>query len=241
MRLRVMAVDDELLARQRLERLLTAMADVELAGVFDSGQHLLAAVRSEAPDVVLLDVQMPDLGGLEVASLLDGAAAMIFVTAHPQFAVRAFDVDAVDYVLKPVEAGRLKAALDRARTRLQTARPAGAAVAVGRRLPVKTRQGVVLLDVAELTHAVLEDELVTLYSEALSWLSDWSLTGLEEALEQRAPGRFLRVSRQAIVNLDKVALLEPQESGGYLAQLVGGGVVTVSRQAARQLRRDLGV
>ncbi|PKN58342.1 MAG: DNA-binding response regulator [Deltaproteobacteria bacterium HGW-Deltaproteobacteria-14] len=218
------------------------MADVEVAGVFDSGQRLLTAVRAEAPDVVLLDVPMPDLGGIEVASLLEGAAAVIFVTAHPQFAVSAFDVDAVDYVLKPVEAGRLKAALERARTRLAATRPAaGEGIAVGRRLPVKTRQGVVLLDVAELTHAVLEDELVTLYAEALSWLSDWSLTGLEDALEQRAPGRFLRVSRQAIVNLDKVTLLEPQESGGYLAQLVGGGAVAVSRQAARQLRRDLGV
>ncbi len=245
MRLRVMAVDDELLARQRLSRLLTAMGDVEVMGVFESGLALIEAARQDPPDVVLLDVQMPDLGGLEVAHLLAGEAAIVFVTAHPEFALAAFDVEAVDYVLKPVEAGRLKAALDRVRNRRVARAPIAASgvvasPGVSRRLPIKTRLGVVLVDAAELTHATLGDELVTIFAEGHGpWLSDWSLGALEEALEQRLPGRFLRVSRQALINLDKVELLEPQETGGYLARLTGGAVIAVSRQAARLLRRDL--
>lgn len=227
--MKVVIADDELLGRQRLERLLGAIEGVVIAAVASGGKEALAAVREHAPDVVLLDIQMPDLTGLEVASLIDGTA-VIFVTAHAAYAVEAFALAAADYLLKPVDAVRLKAALDRVR-----ARPTSA-IAL-QKLPVKTQKGVVLIDPADVTHAVLSDELVEIATESKTWLTDWTLN----ALEARLPERFMRVSRQAILNLDKVALLEPTESGGYLAKTTGGAVVQVSRQAARDLRRALGI
>ena len=102
---------------------------------------------------------------------------------------------------------------------------------------MKTQKGVVLLDPQDITHAVLNDALVEIATETKTWLSDWSLN----ALEARLPSRFLRVSRQALLNLDKVALLEPTDSGGYLAKTTGGAIVQVSRQAARDLRKALGI
>jgi len=228
--MKVVIADDELLGRQRLERLLGAIDGVVIAAVAAGGKDALAAVREHAPDVVLLDIQMPDLSGLEVASLLDGSVRVIFVTAHAEFAVEAFSLAAADYLLKPVDLLRLKAALDRVRTRSPTS-------GSFQKLPVKTHKGVVLIDPADITHALLSDELVAIVTESQTWLSDWTLN----ALEARLPDRFMRVSRQAILNLEKVALLEPTESGGYLAKTTGGAVVQVSRQAARDLRRALGI
>jgi two-component system LytT family response regulator len=227
--MKVIIVDDELIARQRLERLVGAIDGVSVAAVASGGKEALAAVREHAPDVLLLDVRMPDLSGLEVASLLDGVP-VIFVTAHAEHAVEAFSLAATDYLLKPVDPQRLRAALERVATR--TSRPGPTS-----RLPIKTQKGVVLVDPVEITHAVLSDELVEIATEAQTWLSDWTLN----ALEARLPDRFVRVSRQAILNLDKVALLEPTDSGGYLARTSGGALVQVSRQAARGLRRALGI
>ncbi len=227
--MKIAIVDDELLGRQRLERLIRALEGVELVAICASGQEALQAVREHRPDVLLLDVQMPDLTGLEVASLLEGEVAVIFVTAHAEHAVQAFAVAATDYLLKPVDAQRLKSALDRLRPR-----PSTSALT---RLPIKTQKGVVLLDPQDITHAVLNDALVEVATETKTWLTDWSLN----ALEARLPPRFMRVSRQALLNLDKVALLEPTDSGGYLAKTTGGAIVQVSRQAARDLRKALGL
>lgn len=227
--MKVVIADDELLGRQRLERLLSAIDGVEVIAACSGGREVLAAVREHAPDLVVLDVRMPDLSGIEVASLLDGVQ-VIFVSAHADHALEAFSVAAVDYLLKPVDAQRLKAALERVASRARTKEPLS-------RLPVKTHKGVVLVDPAEITHAILAGELVAIATEARTYHSDWTLN----ALEARLPDRFMRVSRQAIVNLDKVSLLEPTDSGGYLARLSDGAVVQVSRQAARELRKALGL
>lgn len=227
--MKVVIADDELLARQRLERLLGAMDDVEVVAVAVNGADALAAVRAHAPDVVLLDIRMPDLTGIEVAKLLDRDAAIVFVTAHAEHAVEAFGVEAVDYLLKPVDAGRLRAAIERAGKRKA---PSGET-----RLPVKTQKGLVLIDPKDVTHVALDGELVSIHTTTRAWISDWSLN----ALEERLPERFVRVSRQALLNLDHVEVLEPTESGGYLAKTKSGALVQVSRQAARNLRRSLGL
>ena len=224
--MRVVLADDEALARARLERLLGDM-QVEVVGVASGGREALRLVREFAPDVVLLDIRMPDLGGLEVAELLAGEATVVFVTAHAEHAVEAFGVAAVDYVLKPVEPERLALALERARSRT----PRGP-----ERLALKTAKGIVLLDAARISHAVLDGELVTIHCDGRAWISDWSLA----ALEARLPNSLVRVSRQALLNLDAVEVLEPIDTGGYLAHTRGGAVVAVSRQAARKLRRGFG-
>ena len=241
MTLRVLIADDEQLARARLTRLLTSMEDVTVVGEAKDGEDVLTKVRAGGIDVVLLDVQMPKLTGVEAIALwpVDGPW-VVFCTAHAEHAVKAFEIDAVDYLLKPVEPDRLKKALDKARQR-ETRETFSAAVKKHQaipRLPVQTRQGLVLLDPGVITHAVLEGELVTVHTKDASFLTDYSLNDLE----QRLPvGRFERVHRRALLNLEAVARLEPLETGGYLARTTNGHSVEVSRQAARDLRKRLGL
>lgn len=239
--LRVLIADDEQLARARLTRLLSSMEDVTVVGEAKDGDEVLTKVRAGGIDVVLLDVQMPKLTGVEAMALwpTDGPW-VVFCTAHAEHAVKAFEVDAVDYLLKPVEPDRLKKALDKARQR-ETKETFSAAVKKHQsipRLPVQTRQGLVLLDPDSVTHAVLEGELVTVHTKDASFLTDYSLNDLEQRLP---PGRFERVHRRALLNLEAVARLEPLDTGGYLARTTNGHSVEVSRQAARDLRKRLGL
>lgn len=230
--LRVLVADDELLARKRLERLLGAMPGVEFLGACESADELLRRLRDEDCDVVVLDVRMPGLSGLEASALLpEDGPLVIFATAHAEHAVEAFEVGAIDYVVKPVEAARLQRALERARRQLT---PAGEGAG---RLAVETRQGVLLLDPAQITHVEVDGALTAIVSlEQGRVLTDASLG----ALQPRLAG-FERVHRRALVNLGRVRRMEPLDTGGYHAHLEGGGVVPVSRQVARRLRRRLGL
>ncbi len=245
--LRVLVADDEAIARKRLLRLLAAMPDVLVAGECADAHEVLERVRAGAVDVVLLDIQMPELTGIEALQLFPSDGPLvIFCTAHTAHAIAAFDVGAIDYLLKPIEAARLRKALDRARqhdtrnryraelARLQT-QPAATPL---QRLAVPTRQGIVLLDPAAISHAQLDGELVTIHTREGSHLSALSLQELESRLP---PDRFARVHRRALLNLAEVVRLEPNEVGGFLARTRDGQAVEVSRQAARELRRRLGL
>lgn len=241
MSLRVLIADDEQLARARLTRLLSAMEDVTIVGEVKDGDEALTRVREGGIDLVLLDVQMPKLTGVEAMALwpVDGPW-VVFCTAHAEHAVKAFEVNAVDYLLKPVEPERLKQALDKARRR-ETKEVFHDAVKRHQaipRLPVQTRQGLVLLDPSAITHAVLDGELVSVHTTDATFLTDYTLNDLEQRLP---PGRFERVHRRALLNLEAVARLEPLETGGYLARTAAGHSIEVSRQAARDLRKRLGL
>ncbi len=248
--LRVLIADDEQVARSRLQRLLGAMPDVKVVGECEDGDQVLARVREGGVDVVLLDIQMPKLKGTEALALWpkDGPQ-VVFCTAHSQHALEAFEGGALDYVLKPVEAARLSKALARARERGSAERfHAEVAKFQIDRLPITTRQGVVLVDPESISHAVLEGELVTVFAGAEKYLTDYSLNELEERLGKggdfpRPPGGavFERVHRRALLNLKAVARLEPLETGGYFARTHSGHSVEVSRQAARDLRKRLGL
>lgn len=234
-KLRVLIADDELLARRRLTRLLSAMPDVELAGECASGEEVLARVRAGGVDVLLLDIHMPGLTGLDAMALLPAEGPyVIFCTAHSSHAVEAFDAGAVDYVLKPVEAARLQKALERAGAR----RAAVAGADSVQRLAIPMRQGIVLVDPREISHAVLDGELVTVSTAQGDYLTDFTLQELEEKLP---PGLLERVHRRALLNLDHVVRLEPLETGGFTARTRRGQAVDVSRQAARALRRRFGL
>ncbi|MFT3765360.1 MAG: LytTR family DNA-binding domain-containing protein [Minicystis sp.] len=235
--LRVLVADDERLARQRLLRLLGAIDDVVIAGECDRGDAVREALRGGAIDVILLDIQMPGLTGLEAVRLLpEPRPYVIFCTAHAEHAVTAFEIGAVDYLLKPVDAGRLHIAIERARralaARMHTEAPAR------RRLAVETRDGVLLLDPAEISHAELDEALVTLHTGGRAVLTDLSLSALEDRLPRDT---FIRVHRRALLNIDHVTVLSPTPTGGYVARTRGGHAVEVSRQAARELRRALGI
>jgi two-component system LytT family response regulator len=250
--LQVLVADDEVMARRRLLRLLEALPEVQIAGECEDAAEVLARVRDpDGPriDVVLLDVQMPGLSGLDALALwpADGPV-VIFCTAHSEHAVAAFDVGAIDYLLKPIEVGRLKKALARAQKSEARRRFADEAErqrerrgqdAFPARLAIETHQGIVLLDPAEISHAQLDDgALVTVHTGRGPFLCDLPLQELEQRLQQHG---FLRVHRRALLNLAQVSRLEPVETGGYVARTLGGAAVEVSRLAARELRRRLKV
>lgn len=241
-KLRALVVDDESMARARLVRLLAAIPDVEVIGELEDGARLAAAVAAAPVDVVLLDIQMPGLGGLDAAALLgEGGPAIVFCTAHAHHAVDAFALGAADYVLKPVDPARLHKALLRVRGR-GPAPPVPSVIGDGPLLPrlaVPTRRGVVLIDPHDVTHATLEDELVTVFvNDRARHLTDFALSDLEDRLPA---DRFVRVHRKALVNLAFVERLDPVGTGGYVARMPGGHDVVVSRAAARELRRRLGL
>lgn len=235
MTLRVLVADDELLARKRLHRLLGAMEDVEVVGEATDGTEVLRQVGRGDIDVVLLDIQMPNLTGLEAARLLprDGTS-IVFVTAHAEHAVEAFDEDAVDYVLKPVDAERLGRALARVRARQVSSAPDTGTD----RLAVQTTKGVLLVSPSEITHAIIEGASVEIHGDRGLLYTDLRLADLERRLP--CPP-FERLHRRSLVNLDRVQRLEPLATGGYLAHTDLDAVVDVSRAAARGLRRRFGL
>jgi two-component system LytT family response regulator len=244
--LRVLVADDEAIARKRLLRLLAAMPDVLVAGECADAHEVLARVRTGDVDVVLLDIQMPELTGIEALQLFPADGPLvIFCTAHTAHAVAAFDVGAIDYLLKPIEAARLRKALERAREhdarnryRAELARVQANPAPALQRLALPTRQGIVLLDPTTISHAQLDGELVTIHTSDGTHLSALSLQELETRLP---PDRFARVHRRALLNLAEVVRLDPNEVGGFVARTRGGQAVEVSRQAARELRRRLGL
>ncbi|HEY8430642.1 MAG TPA: LytTR family DNA-binding domain-containing protein [Sandaracinaceae bacterium] len=232
-KLRVLFADDELMARKRMRRLLEAMEGVEIVGEYGSGEEVLAALDRTDVDVVLLDVRMGAVSGLDVSdTAAELGVEVVLVTAHPEHAASAYERGAVDYVLKPVEPERLKKALDRVRERIRVPRAEPAD-----RLALTVRGEVRLVSPDDVSHAILEGSLVTVYARGEALLTDLSLN----ELERRLPARFERVHRRALVNLARVERLKPLPSGGYIAVTDGGHEVPVSRQAARALRRRFGI
>lgn len=231
MSLRVLLADDELQARKRLARLLAALPQVEVVAVCDSAEAVLAALPTARPEVLVLDISMPGLGGLELSRRLGSAGPpIIFVTAHAEHAVTAFELGVVDYVVKPVTGARLELALSRVRQ----APPAAAA---SPRIPIETSAGVVLVDPETIVYARFDGVLVTIVGTTGTWITTASLKELEASL----PAKFQRVDRRHLLNLDRVSRLEPRSDGGYLALTADGARVPISRQASRDLRRRLGL
>lgn len=233
--MKILIADDELLARKRLYRLLSAMAEHQVVAEATDGTQVLEAIAAQPVDVVLLDIHMPGLSGVEAMQLWpDDGPAIVFTTAHAEHAVAAFEGGAVDYVLKPVEAARLRQALDRVAGRTTSAPPS--------RLALSTRKGVVLLDPGEVRCARIDGASVLVHSARGDWFTDLSLSELHDKLGPVVRGgRFRRVHRRALVNMDRVERLEDNGFGGYVAFLEGGQTVPVSRKVARELRREWGV
>lgn len=238
--LRVLAAEDEPYNLRRLARLLRDAGCEVVAECGDGAAVLDWFQAGGTADAAFLDIQMPGLGGLEAAAELPSGVAVVFVTAHAEHAVRAFEAEACDYLLKPVNAQRLARTLERIRTR--GARQGGSKPpSPGRwpaKVPVKAGDGVVLLDLAKVTHFTLEDELVWAWAgERFRTL--WTSLG---EVEQAFPGRgLLRGSRQAILRPEAVVGVRTLDNGRMLARLAGGRELEVSRGAAPRLKEALGL
>jgi two-component system LytT family response regulator len=238
MTLRALIVDDEAPARRRIRRLLGFESDVVIAGECGDGDSALALIAREQPDLVFLDVQMPERDGFDVLKALpsEPLPAILFVTAHDRYALRAFDVHAVDYLLKPFTAERFRTAVARARERI-SAKTAGAGVAslaaslraqpsYLTRLPVRTGNGTVFVDLASVDWMDAADNYVRLHVRGREYLVRDTLASLEAQLD---PARFVRVHRSAIVQIDRVAEIRSETHGDAELRLRDGTRVAVSR------------
>jgi two-component system LytT family response regulator len=259
--LRVLLADDERPARQLLGAFLRGWDDVRVVGEAADGGEAVELIERERPDLALLDLQMPELDGLGVVRVLrrELLPLVAFVTAYDEYAVRAFEANAIDYLLKPVDPARLRHTISRAQERLEQADvravggPGGEAerlASVGRelgplaagqplrRIPVRRRDGdVVLVPTDQLVAAIADGETLHLATRAGERHTiTYRLKDLEARLE---PGRFVRLSRSSLVAVDAIATVSPMPGGTYRVLLRTGQRLSVSRLRARVLREEL--
>jgi two-component system LytT family response regulator len=246
--MRTLIVDDEAPARERLKRLLATLEGVDIIGEAEDGIQAVEMIEAWSPELVLLDIQMPGLDGFGVIEALDDPPAIIFVTAYDQYALRAFEVHALDYLLKPFSRERLAKAIQRAREAFTEGQDLGAQLgplleslaAEGRyltRLAVRDGERIRVLDADALDWIGIEDEQVLVHVGDQAYPIRRSLTELEARLD---PARFFRAHRSAIVNLDRVKEIIPWFKGSHILRLTTGAEVDLSRAQARRLRKLLG-
>jgi two-component system LytT family response regulator len=244
--LRIAIVDDEELARRVVREYLQDVDDVEIVAECANGFEAVKVATELEPDLLLLDVQMPKLTGFEVVELVGREQPVVFVTAYDQYALRAFEVHAVDYLLKPFERDRLLEALARARERLQQRQPAAAAAlkAAGESRPrpldrILIRDGakVHIVPVSRVDYVQAQDDYVCIRSEGREYLKEQTLGELEAALD---PARFVRIHRSYLLNVDRLARVEPMSKDSRAAILKDGTELPVSRTGYQRLTELLG-
>jgi two-component system response regulator AlgR len=240
MNLRVLVVDDEPLARERLSHLVEELPEVELAGVAASGEEALLLAGRLKPEVVLLDIRMPGMDGLEAAhhlARMPEPPAVIFTTAYEQHALAAFDAQAAGYLLKPVRPDRLREALERARrpTRAQLARIAEGTAGPRTRIAVRTRDELRLIPVESILCFIAEQKYTTLRHAGGEELIEESLKSLEEEFT----GRFVRVHRNSLAAIAHIEAIERDAAGHQVLRMRGGGTLAVSRRLATDVARTL--
>ena len=240
-KLRVAIVDDEELARGLLREMLGAHPEMEIVAECANGFEAVKAIADTKPDLLFLDIQMPKLDGFEVLELIDPGPAVVFVTAYDQYAIRAFDAQAADYLLKPFSAERFERALERAKTRLGEGRREPAAVRPPEQRPervvVKDGTRVHVIPLEKLDYVKAQDDYVALHSGGKTYLKQQAIAAVEAALD---PARFVRIHRSAIVNLERVARIEPYGKESRVAILADGARLTVSRAGYARLLEAMG-
>jgi two-component system LytT family response regulator len=257
--IRTLIVDDEPMARATIRLLLKDDADVELAGECADGFEAIEAIDQHQPDLVFLDVQMPEMNGFEVVNNLPGERLpfFIFVTAYDEYALRAFDVNAVDYLLKPFDDERFAVALRRAKEQIQQKQAnvlsarlfallkdygSGSAPAHRdqylQRLAIKSGGQISLLPVDEIDWIEAADQYVELHVGAKGHLLRQSMNHLEQKLD---PEKFCRIHRSAIVKLDRITELIPNASGDWQVVLADGTKLRLSRSRRQQLQSLMGL
>ncbi len=235
-RIRALVVDDEPLARSNLVVLLRLDPEIEIVGECGSGQEGLEEIRSKKPDLVFLDVQMPECDGFDVLEILgnDLPPAIVFVTAYDQYAVRAFDAGALDYLLKPFDNARFDRALARAKERVLAGKDLPRKID---RLPIKSSGQVLFLKISEVDWIEAADYYACLHVGPKTHLLRRSMSELERDLE---PAMFCRIHRSTIVNMERVRTLKLGEDGEYEVLLDNGTSLRMSRAYRKQLQSRLG-
>lgn len=234
--MKVLVVDDEEPARRRLVRMLERLGGIEVVGEAADGEQALALVRERAPELLLLDIDMPEMDGLELAEL-PGVPLVIFTTAHAEHAVRAFEVAAVDYLLKPIARERLAEAIERARARVGRAGVASPVADSPPRITARSGGTVHVIDASEITRFHATDKVTIFIHEGRELVLDDSLAALEERL---SPHGFFRTHRSELVSLAAVKALH-SEGGSTHVELRDGSRAAVGRRVVAELKRRLGI
>ena len=252
MKIRTLIVDDEPLARERLRKLLEAEKDIEIVGECDDGRAALAAIKKQPPDLIFLDIQMPELDGFEVLARMkcERTPAIIFATAYDKFALQAFEVHALDYLLKPFDRERFQTALNRARAHLERKRPDELEQRLAsllmdlkegargpERLAVKSQGRVLLLKLDEIDWIEAADNYVNLHVRNESHSIRETMTSFAARLDSK---KFIRISRSALVNVERIKELQPLFHGDYVVILHDGTRLTLSRTHREKVQQLLG-
>ncbi len=253
MKIRTLIVDDEPLARERLRKLLQAEPDIEIVGECADGKEAVALANAEQPDLIFLDIQMPELDGFGVVAGLEGEPlpAVIFVTAYDRFALKAFEVHALDYLLKPFDRERFQKALARARTLVQNRQTGDLSRRLSSlitdlkprqekyidRLAVKTEGRVLFFKTEDIDWFEAADNYVSIHVGNEEHLHRETMSSLEGKLP---PTRFLRISRSTIVNIERIKELQPMFHGDYVVILKNGTRLNLSRNYRDKLNQLLG-
>lgn len=241
-RITAVIVDDEELARMVLREYINEnSADIDVVAECANGFEAVKAIAESKPDLVFLDVQMPKLNGFEVLELIGREVAVVFVTAYDQYAMKAFDAHAVDYLLKPYSTERFQTALERARQRIGVQAPAPTELSAAARAPESYSERIVVKDgarvhiipVDKLDYVEAQDDYVALHSQKKNYLKQQTISSLETSLD---PRRFLRIHRSVIVNLERVAKIEPYTKDSRVAVLIDGTQLPVSRAGYSRLK-----
>jgi two-component system LytT family response regulator len=245
--IRAIIADDEELARHILREYLARQSDVEVVGECDNGFATVKAIAELKPDLLFLDVQMPKLDGFEVLELADANLAVVFVTAYDQYATKAFDAAAVDYLLKPFDLTRFQTALDRVRARLASpsvvsvaaAELRNAAQPPGRyseRIVIRDGARVHVLPVAQIDYVEAQEDYLAFHSAGKSFLKQQTISSLEQSLD---PKQFVRVHRSFVVNLERISKIEAYTKDARVAILTDSAKIPVSRSGYLKLKEAM--
>jgi len=247
MKARTLIVDDEQLARERLRQLLADQPEIELVGECVDGREAVAAIKKESPDLIFLDIQIPELDGFAVLEAINAEPmpVIVFVTAHDKFALRAFEVHAVDYLLKPFDRERfesaLRRALDQVKHRGDAARSEAQAAMLTEmpapakpveRLAIKSGGRIIVVKTADIAWIQSAHNYVEIHEDKQSHLLRETISAIETRLP---PDKFVRISRTVIVNVDRVKEMEPLFHGEYAVTLQNGQRLTLSRRYRHKL------
>ncbi len=243
---RIIIVEDEEPARDLLKRYLSASTNIEIIGEFADGFEAAKAINSLKPDLVLLDIQLPRLTGFEILEIIEHPAAIIFTTAYDEYALKAFERNAVDYLLKPFSRDRFLQALERAKERMAAkSAPNLETLAENltpneplNRIVVKTGKAIQVVPIEQIEMIEASDDYVSIYTNQERFVKKQTMKYFEERLN---PNTFIRTHRSYIVNITQIASIELYEKDSYIGILRNGNKVKISASGYKELKEKLGI
>lgn len=247
---KIVIIDDEPLARSIVMEYLQSHKEFEVAAECNNGFEGVKAILQHKPDLLILDIQMPKINGFEMLELLDQMPSVIFATAFDEYAIKAFEANAVDYLLKPFSKERFDAAIEKWSAK-QNATAAGADKHLagllehsekqpdeGNRIVVKTNSEITIVPVNDVFYIEAYDDYVKIFTKDNYYLKKKTMSYYEEVLD---PSRFFRVHRSFIINLQQLTRIEPMEKNSYIALLKNGKKIPLSRTGYTKLKEKLGI